>query len=166
MDHHCPWVGNCVAQNTLKPFFIFTLLVVVLSAIQLTVMIYNYNNYKESKRLQHVSLNPIRLELEYMTYAIRLGLAKVLVPNLCSREDLGLWPVDANGENIYPDGYDHYGWIDNTNFVLTLVFLLFAGLINGLVVRNQMAGESPIDRLKKRRRKTSSGVEMQSLVTY
>jgi hypothetical protein len=25
MDHHCPWISNCVGYYTLKPFLLFTL---------------------------------------------------------------------------------------------------------------------------------------------
>lgn len=41
MDHHCPWIGNCVGYNNQKAFLLFLLYVLALSLMHLSSFIWN-----------------------------------------------------------------------------------------------------------------------------
>ena len=54
-----------------------------------------------------------------------------------SAEDLGLWPIDENGNEIIPDDYDYLNPFDNLNFIamgggLTFVGVLLFSIFEGL----------------------------------
>ncbi len=40
MDHHCPWVGNCVGQNNIKFFLQFVLYVLVGGVYSFSLFVY------------------------------------------------------------------------------------------------------------------------------
>lgn len=42
LDHHCPWVGNCVAKNNIKYFVLFNMYVTLLSTIVFGGLIHNF----------------------------------------------------------------------------------------------------------------------------
>ena len=68
---------------------------------------------------------------------------------LFSRDQLGLYPLDKNGEIIYPENYDKFGWLDNMNYFVSIIFLIFASVMLYQVFENQKSGVSFIDKLKK-----------------
>ena len=41
MDHHCPWINNCVGLYTMKPFLLFTLYLSFLCFFGFLVVLYN-----------------------------------------------------------------------------------------------------------------------------
>ena len=42
MDHHCPWVNNCVGENNQKYFVLFTFYICVISLHCITVLIEHF----------------------------------------------------------------------------------------------------------------------------
>lgn len=47
-DHHCPWIGNCVGIKNYKFFFIFLVLMNVLTVYLISFSIYHCNRVRES----------------------------------------------------------------------------------------------------------------------
>jgi len=55
MDHHCPWVNNCVGENNQKYFVLFTMYVCIISCHALYMTIYHFvtcvqNDWKDCPR--------------------------------------------------------------------------------------------------------------------
>ena len=44
MDHHCPWVNNCVGYYTQKPFILFCFYGMITTLYGSLVMQHEYNN--------------------------------------------------------------------------------------------------------------------------
>ena len=41
MDHHCWWTNNCVAYNTIRPFFLFCIYLILLTCVGVPTIIFN-----------------------------------------------------------------------------------------------------------------------------
>ena len=62
MDHHCGWMGNCVAKNTLKFFMQFCFYVVLLCLTSIFGLV------KVSDKVDSLIVNPIYLMFNIYTY--------------------------------------------------------------------------------------------------
>ena len=63
-------------------------------------------------------------------------------------EDLGLWPIDENGNDIIPDDYDVLNPVDDLNFVAMGGGLSFVAVLGYSIFEGLQSGQMYIDRLK------------------
>ena len=151
MDHHCGWIGNCVGRGNMKEFFQFVSYTALVQLVQYLVLVYTYFYHYESKQMKYVYINPYQGMIVANTYWARVVLAKFLVPEYLTYEDLYLWPRDADGTVLYPDDFDIMAWFDSLfiialaavfTFCVTMLYSLFKGV---------MCGSLYIDRLKQQK---------------
>ncbi|TNN02881.1 hypothetical protein fugu_010368 [Takifugu bimaculatus] len=58
MDHHCPWVNNCVGENNQKYFVLFTMYIALISLHALVMVVFHFLNCFEDDWTKCSSFSP------------------------------------------------------------------------------------------------------------
>lgn len=78
LDHHCIWIGNCVAKTTFKYFTLFVFYTITLTGTGALTIVYNKLVHEKEKDLQDVNINFVVTILKYWSLPFREVLSFII----------------------------------------------------------------------------------------